>query len=246
MDIRTLLVDDEYLALDLLEEFLGRMPGYHIVAKLESPIEALKVLQSEPIDLLFLDIQMPVLSGANLLRSFPNPPVTIFTTAYENYAVEAFELNVVDYLQKPFSFSRFVQALNKANLFLKASRVIEVPPVPASTPPAPEDASAPRLFLTIKAEGKLIRVFYDEIHYVEGLREYVKVVTDRGNFVMLESLKKLTEQLPQDSFMRIHKSYIAALDRVEALEGNMLIVAGASLPVSRDRKQEIVNKAFKA
>ncbi len=233
--IRTLLVDDEYLALDLLEEFLGRLHGYEVVAKLESPLEALRVLQSESIDLMFLDIQMPVLSGANLLRSIPTPPVTIFTTAYDEYAVEAFELNVVDYLRKPFSFNRFVQAANKASLFLKEARK-ETPP-----PAVPAHSKA---FITLRMDGKLVKVQHDEILYIEGLREYVKVVTSRGNFVVLESLKNLTEALPEDRFMRIHKSYIASLDKIEALEGNSLILAGVRIPVSRERRQELVKRSF--
>jgi len=233
--IRTLLVDDEYLALDLLEEFLGRLHGYEIVAKLESPLEALRVLQSESIDLMFLDIQMPVLSGANLLRSIPTPPVTIFTTAYDEYAVEAFELNVVDYLRKPFSFNRFVQAANKASLFLKEAQKGTPPPaVPAHS----------KEFITLRMDGKLVKVQHDEILYIEGLREYVKVVTSRGNFVVLESLKNLTEALPEDRFMRIHKSYIASLDKIEALEGNSLTLAGVRIPVSRERRQELVKRSF--
>jgi len=235
MMIKTLLLDDEYLALDLLEEFLSRLDGYEIVAKLESPVEALKVLQLESIDLMFLDIQMPVLSGANLLRSIPNPPVTIFTTAYDDYAVEAFELNVVDYLRKPFSFNRFVQAVNKASQFLNK---------PVNDSPTENQQVDAREFLTFRMEGKLVRINFEEIIYVEGLREYIKIITTRGNFVVLESLKNLSQTLPEDRFMRIHKSYITSLEKIEALEGNMLIVAGTKIPVSRERKQELVKRSF--
>lgn len=235
MKIRTLLVDDEYLALDLLEEFLSRVSGFHIVAKLESPLEALRILQSEPIDLMFLDIQMPVLSGSNLLRSLPQPPATIFTTAYDEYAVEAFELNVIDYLRKPFSFDRFAQAVHKATLHLK--RQDEESALLASSTSSKE-------YLTLKMEGKLVRVNFSELLYIEGLREYVKVVTTRGNYVVLESLKNLSAKLPEDQFMRIHKSYIASLDKIEALEGSSLVVAGFSIPVSRDRKQELIDRSF--
>lgn len=232
MEIRTLLVDDEYLGMNLLEGYLKRQGGFEIIGKLESPIEAMQLMNSQPIDLLFLDIQMPEISGPNMLRALPKPPVTIFTTAYDNFALEAFDLNVVDYLRKPVPFDRFVQALNKALQVLD-------PVLPDSPLP-----SAPRNYLTLKNEGKWTRVSYDEIIYIEGLREYVKIVTTAGNFVVLKTLLNLSEELPDDKFIRIHKSYIASLAHIRSLEGNTLLVGGKALPLSRERKKEILARIF--
>lgn len=232
MEIRTLLVDDEYLAMNLLEGYLKRSGGFKIVGKLESPIEAMQLMNSQAIDLLFLDIQMPEISGPNMLRALPKPPVTIFTTAYDSYALEAFDLNVVDYLCKPFSFERFVQALDKARLILDPEQ---------SDAPQP---SAPRNFITLKNEGKWTKVSHDEIIYIKGLREYVKIFTTAGNFVVLRTMKNLSEELPDEKFIRIHKSYIASLDHIRSLEGNSLIVGGEALPLSRDRKKEILARIF--
>lgn len=235
MEIKTLLIDDEYLALNLLEGYLKRVNGYEIVAKLESPIEALQILNSQQVDLLFLDIQMPEISGPNMLKTLSNPPVTIFTTAYDNYAIEAYNLNVVDYLCKPFSFNRFVQALNKASTILNPPHSVH-----NAAAPAKENTD----FLSFKTEGKWIKIKYGDILYIQGLREYVKIFTTKGNHTVLQTLKTLVEELPEERFMRVHKSYIAAIDRIASLEGNMLVVNGEKIPVSRERKKEILSKVF--
>lgn len=231
--IRTLLVDDEYLALNLMEEFTKQIPDLDVVSKVKSPIEALQVLQNQNIDLLFLDIQMPTLSGTNLLRSLQHPPVTIFTTAYSEHAIEAFNLNAIDYLLKPFSFERFLQAVNKAKDYLAVHQ--------APTLVIPTQSKD---FFTIKVEGKLTKVQLDDILFVEGLKEYIRIVCRHARHVTYERLGKIEELLPSDRFLRVHKSYIVAKDKVESLEGNRLCIEEYKIPISRSKKDWAVKIIF--
>ncbi len=232
--IKTLLVDDEYLALNLLEGFIGNISDLEIVAKVKSPMQALEILQKEQIDLLFLDIQMPTLSGTNLLKTLPQAPVTIFTTAYADYALEAFDLNVADYLLKPFSFERFLQSVNKARVLLKEQK--EVP----GTLQSIENSE----FFTVKVDGKLVKVQYTDILFIEGLKEYVRIVCEDARLVTLESLKNLEALLPEGHFLRVHKSYIVARNRVQSLNGNMLEIGNHKIPISRSKREEVVQAIF--
>lgn len=231
--IKTLLVDDEYLALNLLEEFTKKVPDLEVIDKLKSPMKALDVLQHTRVDLLFLDIQMPTLSGNNLLKTLKNPPLTIFTTAYNNYAIEAFELNIIDYLLKPFSFERFLQAVTKAKEQLQFRE--------SPTIITPEQS---RDFFSVKADGKVIKIYFDDILFIEGLKEYVRIVCRDARFITLESLKNLEELLPKDNFIRVHKSYIIAKNKAQSLEGNLLEIGKHKIPISRSKRDEIVAWIF--
>lgn len=232
--IKTLLVDDEFLALNLLEEFTKKVPDMEIVDKVKSPMKALDLLQQKPVDLLFLDIQMPTLSGNQLLKTLKNPPLTIFTTAYSEYAIEAFELQAVDYLLKPFSFERFLQSVNKAKDLLKLQES-------ASTIVIPEQS---RDFFSIKVDGKIVKVYFNDILFIEGLKEYVKIVCRDARFVTLESLKNLEDLLPVDNFIRVHKSYIIAKNKVQSLDGNLLEIEKHKIPISRNKRDEIISWIF--
>jgi DNA-binding LytR/AlgR family response regulator len=233
--IRTLLVDDEYLALNLLETYAQQVPDLEIVGKEKLPMKALERLQQGQVDLLFLDIQMPVLSGNNLLKTLQNPPLVVFTTAYTEYAIEAYALNVVDYLLKPFPFERFLQAVQKAKQLLNAQQAGSVN----------QNTVAPD-FLSLKVDGKLVKVFVEDILYIEGLKEYVRFVCN-GNrkYVTLESLRNLEELLPSQLFSRVHKSYIVAKAKVSALDGNMLEIGTVKIPISRGKRDEVVADIFK-
>ena len=225
---RCLLVDDEHFALALLEKFVADTPGLEVVATCKSPIRAVEILQSEPIDLLFLDIQMPILSGTNLLRSISRKPVAIFTTAYAQHAAEAFDLDAVDYLLKPYSFERFTQAVNKALAVLGRQ-----------APPALEG------HLTVKADRQWIKVALSDIRYIEGWKEYVKIYTDGEKIITLESLNNLENTLPAGYFLRVHKSFIVSTGKVERLDGEDLVLSGAArVPVARARKKEVVGVLF--
>ncbi|HHJ50097.1 MAG TPA: response regulator transcription factor [Phaeodactylibacter sp.] len=234
--MRVLCVDDEYLALQLLKEFISQVPDLEPVGFLKSPIEALKVLQEQTVDLLFLDIQMPTLAGNNLLKALPHPPQTVFTTAYADYATEAFDLDAVDYLLKPFSFERFLKAVNKARNAMASK--------------APSGIGAQQLlegtkdYMAVKADGKMRKIWFREIRYVEGLKEYVRIHCEEGKYVVLERMKTLEEILPKGHFMRVHKSYIIACNRVTGLEGNMLELGADRIPVSRAKREEVVKLLF--
>ncbi|MBN8683918.1 MAG: response regulator transcription factor [Chitinophagales bacterium] len=231
MPARLLLVDDEFLALRLLEDYAARLPGLEVVAKAKTALQAMEILASEPIDILFLDIQMPVLSGVNLLKALPRRPVTIFTTAYSEYALEAFDLNVVDYLLKPYSFERFVQAVNKAlDALPKSVENAEI---------LPENA-----YIVVKVDGRLEKIALEELLYVEGLREYVRLVCANKQYVTFERMKNIEERLPAAQFLRVHKSYIVAKKAVQSLEGNLLHVGKVKIPVSRERKEAVVGAIF--
>ena len=234
--IKTLLVDDEYLALNLLENFIGNLPDLEVVEKTKSAIHALEVLQNEHVDLMFLDIQMPTLSGNSLLKTLKNPPLTIFTTAYADYALEAFELDVVDYLLKPFSFERFLHAVNKAKDQM-ISQPIHILPVTQAS-------SSMNTFYTAKADGKIIKIFHESILYIEGLKEYVRFVCKSGKHVVYESLKNLEESLPNDQFLRVHKSFIVSKDKVTSLQGNILEINNLKIPISRGKREEVQQLIF--
>jgi two-component system, LytTR family, response regulator LytT len=234
------LIDDEHLALQLLENFCARLPDLEVKGRFSSPDEALDYLHREQVDFLFLDIQMPRLSGLNLLRSLPNPPVTIFTTAYQEHAVEAYNLNVVDYLLKPFAFERFVQAVGKARAHLLRHST-----APAAQPAYREAAlpTAAQCFVC-KVDGRLEKIPFEEIVVVEGMREYVKIIGKQRNYITLESMKNMETALPSDQFVRVHKSYIVAKSNVQNMEGNMLNLGKIKVPVSREKKEDIIKAIF--
>ncbi|MEL7247630.1 MAG: response regulator transcription factor [Bacteroidota bacterium] len=225
---RILLVDDEYLALNLLEEFLNQIPGTSVVAKCKTALDAMRILREKEVDVMFLDIQMPTLSGVDFLKGLSHPPATIFTTAYRNYAVEAFELQAVDYLVKPFSFARFNQALERARDTLVKT--------------TPEEQEEP--YIHLKVDGSLVRLKVSEIVYVEGMKEYIRVVTKEKKYVTFERLKNMEALLPSSAFTRVHKSYIVANAAVRSIEGNLLEVGIGKIPVSRSLRAAIVRDLF--
>jgi two-component system, LytTR family, response regulator LytT len=227
-NIRILMVDDEFLALKLLEDYISRLPGLEVVAKTKSVTEALDLLAKEQIDLLFLDIQMPVLSGVNLFKSLQKKPLAIFTTAYAEYAVEAFDLNAVDYLLKPYGFERFVQAINKVRDILAQK---------AESPNEPN-------FIVVKVDGRLQKVLLKDLLYVEGLKEYVKLVCNGKQYVTFERLKNIEELLPAADFVRVHKSFIVAKQAVQSLEGNQLDLGRVKIPISREKKEGVLSAIF--
>lgn len=237
--VRCLVVDDEELARTLLETFIGRVPGLVIEALCANPLEAAAVLRQRPVDLLFLDIQMPELTGIEFLRTLQHKPVVIFTTAYSDYALEGYTLDVTDYLLKPFSFERFLQAVNKAMSVLQARDLADRAPAAVSAPPPPE-----KDYILVKADHKIHRIRFGDILYIQSMREYVAFHTVSGRILSLNSLKNLEEELPADRFIRIHKSYIVAIDKVATLEGNTLHVGKEKLPVGASYKEALVGRVF--
>lgn len=225
MKLKCLIVDDEPLAQRVLEKYISELSQMELVGKCSDAIDAMEVLQSQDVDLIFLDINMPRLSGINFLKTYKNPPMVIITTAYTEYALESYELNVLDYLKKPFSFERFLQAVQKAEEKVKIGGESQ------------EGEKEERDFIFVKANKKTINVSLDSIMYVEALGDYVKIFTTTGHVVTYQSLKGIERLLPSQKFFRIHKSYIVALSKIKSIEGNMVHMEKSTLPIGNNYKQ---------
>lgn len=221
---RCLIVDDERPSLQLLGAYLRKLPHLELVASCEDAMTAMAQLQTQPIDILFCDIQMPEFTGLDLLRMLKQSPQVILTTAYRDYAVEGFELEVTDYLLKPFSFERFVQAVNKA---IHQLTPVQAPPSP-SLPANEEDAGN---YFFARTNHKLEQVHLADILYVESMREYSNLHTSARRYVLSTSMQKLSEELPQNRFMRIHRSYIISLHHIQSVKGNMVVVGDKDIPI---------------
>ena len=247
--MNAIIVDDEPLARDVLETYLERMPDVNLVATCSNAFEANQALKDNQVDLMFLDIQMPQLTGMDFLRTLQNPPMVIFTTAYSEYAIEGFELDALDYLLKPISFDRFVKAVNRA----KEQKNLQTGGT-ADTANAPkDDASSENAleedFIFVKADKKLIKVNYDDILYIEGLKDYVIIRCNDSRVITLQTMKSLEARLPSKIFKRIHRSYIINMSKVEAVMGNMIEItekgAKKHLPIGKNYREELqgmVNK----
>ncbi len=243
MKIKCITVDDEFLALQLLEQYINRVSSLELVAQCEDGLSAITALQTHnDIDLIFLDIQMPNLSGLDMLATLKHPPAVIFTTAYSEHALEAFQLDAVDYLLKPFSFQRFLQAVNKATerVQYKRQRMSGNTSNNNSADASVEEPVKDHFF--VKADYKMVKIRYDDIFYIEGLREYVCIYTTQKRIITLESMKNLVSILPANHFMRTHKSYIVSIDKVDAFSGNTLEINGKTIPISKSYKEEVMIK----
>ncbi len=225
--MKCLIVDDEPLAQRVLEKYIAELSGLTLTAKCSDAIEAMEILEKEQIDLLFLDINMPRLSGIKFLKSYKNPPLVIITTAYTEYAVESYELSVLDYLKKPFSFERFLLAVQKAKSAAASST---------------EASSEPLKSIFIKSNKKTINVTIDSIQYVEALGDYIKIYTDEDHIVTYQSMKGIERLLPENKFCRVHKSYIIALSKIKSIEGNMIHLAGTTIPIGNSYKQSFMQQ----
>jgi len=231
--MNVLIVDDEPLARDVLQTYIEKIPSLKLVGSCQNAIEAFEQLNSQKVDLMLLDIHMPQISGIDFLKTLAQPPLVIFTTAYSNYALESYELNVVDYLLKPIAFDRFVKAINKA-MGLQKNRGQE------QQTKAAEPQTKGSDYIFVKADKKLIKVRFDEIFYIEGLKDYVILHTPQGRIVTLQTMKLLEAKLPAQLFKRVHRSYIANLSKIAMLEGNMLELNGKSIPVGKNYRDELL------
>lgn len=226
MAYKTLIVDDEPLAREVIENYLSQMGDFELVASCKNAIEANDVLNKENIDLMFLDINMPQISGIEFLESLKNPPAIIFTTAHSEHAVKAYELDVIDYLMKPVPLDRFMKATNKFIERQGPSQETE------------ED------FFFVKADKKLVKIHFDEILYIEGLKDYVIIRKDIKRVITLQTMKSLEQKLPSHIFMRIHRSYIVNISKIKAVVGNSveIIEKGQTkhLPVGKNYKDDLL------
>ncbi len=228
MEISALIIDDEPLAQQVVEQYAKKLDNLRIAGKCNDALEARKKLQETPVDLIFLDINMPALSGISFLKTLPHPPLVIFTTAYEEYALQGYELNAIDYLKKPFSFERFLKAFQKAEELLRLKRE----PAPAGSSPGIPD------HIFIKSNKKTFRISFADILYIEGLGDYIKIHLKNQHLVANLTMKKMEELLPTETFYRIHKSFIISLPQVESIEGNLVTINHTQLPVGNNYRQE--------
>ncbi|MEL6945934.1 MAG: LytTR family DNA-binding domain-containing protein, partial [Bacteroidota bacterium] len=211
-----IIVDDEPIARQIIQQYAVDDTRLEISASCKNALEVIKFLQHNTVDLIFLDINMPKLTGLDMMRTLQNPPMVIFTTAYREYAVEGFELAAIDYLVKPFSLPRFLQAINRA---------VEKKTINISV----ESTN----FFFIKADGKNIKVHYDDIIYIEAMSEYIRIHTHTQKITTLQSLRNMESKLPAEKFLRVHRSYLVSLDKIEATEGNQILIGDAKIPVSK-------------
>ncbi|MCC3151780.1 LytTR family DNA-binding domain-containing protein [Hymenobacter sp. BT770] len=239
--LRCLVVDDDPLSVQVVLNCIANTPFLTAVGSYTNPIEAAEALRTAPVDLLFLDVEMPLMSGIDLLRTLQNPPMVVLITSSKEYAVEAFEQAVLDYLVKPLSYPRFLQAAQKARD--KAQRQ----PAPAPAPEA-EAIETPGLnanFTFIKVDNKLVRVAFDDVHYVEALGDYVHIVTGQSKLIVYSTMKAVEEKFPSNRFVRIHRSFIVNINRIQVLEDNAMIVEGKHIPVGQTYLREVLQRLNK-
>lgn len=225
--IRCLAVDDEPLALDVIESHISKIPELQLVQKCTSPIKALEIINKEEIDLLFLDIEMSEITGIQMLKSMTKKPMVIFTTAYESYAMEGYELDVVDYLLKPISFDRFLKAVNKAQEFsmLKKNATQK------------EGVSYEHGYVFVKSEYQMIKINFRDILYVEGLKDYVKIYCGPKPILSLQNLKSIESKLPAAYFARVHKSFIISLPRIESVHKGRIRIGENEIPLGENYRE---------
>lgn len=238
MKIKCLIADDEPLALKLIAEYISRIPHLELAGSCKRATDVPGYLGQ--IDLLFLDIRMPGLTGLELLRTLPVKPLVILITAYSEHAIEGFELDVVDYLVKPVTFERFLQAVNKATRQFQLQQRTTQAAIPVPENPIQTEVTGKDYFF-VKTGFKSVRINFEDILYIEGLKEYVSIFTVGGRkFVKLAALKDLERILPPKQFLRIHKSYIVAVQKVTAAYGNVVELGQLELPVGRNYKEEVI------
>lgn len=239
MKIRTVIVDDEPHAMEIIRRYATHIPEIEIVRTCSNAIEAFQTIQHNKIDLVFLDIKMPRLLGTDLVRSLKTPPLIIFTTAYQEYAIEGFDLNAVDYLLKPIPLKRFLQSIDKVMRFMNGdgkkgenqhNNETEVPPQPADH------------FLYLRVERRLIKLNTRDILWIESIKDYIKVVTKDKTFQTKQKISVTEKLLPTGEFMRIHRSFIIPVNKMEGYHPNHILVAGNKIPIGRNYKQVCAQK----
>ena len=236
--MKCLIADDEHLARKLISAYAEKIPNLEVVALCENAATAISALQSQDIDLMFLDIQMPDLTGLELIKTLRNKPMVILITAYAEYALEGYQLDVIDYLVKPVAFERFVQAVNKAADLLALKQKASQSEKQQTDSP---DIKVEKDHFFVKVDYKLVRINYDEILYVEGMREYVNIQTAAKRHIVYYSMKNM-ETVLGEKFVRCHKSYIVALDKISATYGNVIEVGEKEIPIGKSYKEGFVER----
>lgn len=225
------IVDDEPLAREGMGNYVREIDFLNLVATCENPVQLTAILDQHPVDLIFLDIQMPKMNGLDFLKMVQNPPLVIITTAYPTYALDGFQLNVLDYLLKPITFDRFFKSVTKAKEYFQLLN--------RNAPPAPDPAAD---YFFIRCGSKYEKIFFNQILYVEGMQNYITIYTQKGKYVTLLYLKNLEENLDSQSFIRVHKSYIVAIGKIEAIEANEIFIQDHRIPISRNYREQVIQR----
>lgn len=237
MCISCLIIDDEPLAINVIKNYLKQIENFEIINSFNNAIDGLNFLKSNDVDVIFLDINMPVLDGINFIKSLEKPPLLIITSAYDEFAIETYELDVLDYLVKPIEFPRFMKALNKVEKRLNTTNKI----------PLENTKDHPYIFVKIDKK-KMKKIFLDEILVIESLKDYLKINTLTGRYIVHSTLTDFTNLLPPRDFIRIHRSYTVAIDKIDAVEGNSVEIEGIRYVIGRsyleDIKQKILNSSI--
>lgn len=229
--IKYLIIDDEHIAHNIIKGYCDMLPNFELQKNCYDAIEAMQYLNAHPIDLIFLDLNMPKLKGFDFLKTLASPPKVIVTTAYSEFALEGFELNVVDYLLKPFSFERFLKAVNKA--------VSSTSHVQSSSSTAKKPEQANRIFL--RGDKKYTQLLIDDILYIEAAGNYTKVVTTTETITTRDKISNLLESLPADDFLQVHKSFAVATKHIKSVEGNRITIGGHEIPIGKVYKMNVNN-----
>jgi DNA-binding LytR/AlgR family response regulator len=233
MKTKCLIVDDEPLARDLIRGHVEKLENFEVIAECSDAMKALNVLREKQVDLMFMDIQMPQITGIEFLKTLKHPPKVIITTAYREYALEGFELDVVDYLLKPITFERFLKSVNK---FYQMNQDDVQVVTSVVTDKLPEES-----FIYVKENKKVVKVYLSEIKYIEGLSEYVQLFTDKRKIITKTSMAQMEEKLPAENFLRIHKSFIVSIGKIEAFTANTIEIQGKELPIGRSFKNAVLS-----
>ncbi len=234
MKKRCLIVDDEPLAINVIKHYLQKFDGYELIATFNNAIDTLSFLQSNSVDVIFLDINMPILDGLTFIKSLHKKPLIIITSAHEEFAIETYELEVLDYLVKPIAFPRFVKALNRIDKAMHNQKS-----------QAYDQNERPYLFVKIDKK-KMKKIYLDELLVIECLKDYLKIITPSKNYIIHQTLANFTEQLPPDKFIRIHRSFTVSIDKIDTIEGNSIEIGGKRYIIGRtyikDVKERILNQ----
>ena len=234
MKLRCLIIEDEPLSQDVIIHYVNKCPSLELVEVCADAFAANEVIRNTPVDLLFLDINLPGLSGIRFIKTITKPLMVIFTTAYPEFAVEGFDADAIDYLVKPFSFERFLKAVNKA---LKEAKYL----LEQSTKKETKPFSGPG-FILVKADKKVYKVNFADIDWIEAIGDYVKVVTRDKAFLVHETLKNMFDQLPAESFIQVHKSYIVHMHKIQYIEGNQIKILNNLIPIGLSFKEKLMNR----
>lgn len=235
MTLNCLIIDDEPLARKGLREYIADVDFLHLAGEFDNPLKATQALAQGEVHLIFLDIHMPKLSGIDFLKTLQHPPLVILTTAYPQYALEGFDLSVLDYLLKPISFDRFFKAVLKARDHYQVRKT--------ATPPVQAEASDDYIF--IKADNKLVKLRYSEIVFVEALQNYIAIHTADKKYITYLTFRSIEESLPAALFVKVHKSYLVAIAAITGIEGNEILAGAHHIPISRNLKDEVMEKLLK-